>query len=177
MKRTKTTCLRCHRNLKDPKSVEREMGPICAVKGQVEKEDGQDMLMPPKSHNAVTQVSFPKSTDKVYLFSYPGDIKVLLPNRQYPLKHIIHHSPTGFAWGYGGSGPADTARSILWDLAGQKVADTFYQAFKWAFIAGAGIGKDGGEPEFVIEGQSILDWLRQAVTDKNQQEPQEALQF
>lgn len=26
---------------------------------------------------------------------------------------VIHHSPTGIEWGYGGSGPADTALSIL----------------------------------------------------------------
>jgi len=26
---------------------------------------------------------------------------------------VIHHSPTGYAWGYGGSGHADLARNIL----------------------------------------------------------------
>jgi hypothetical protein len=26
---------------------------------------------------------------------------------------VIHHSPTGYAWGYGGSGPADLALNIL----------------------------------------------------------------
>lgn len=30
-----------------------------------------------------------------------------------PLAHQVRHSPTGFAWGYGGSGPADLARSLL----------------------------------------------------------------
>ena len=29
------------------------------------------------------------------------------------LHHIVRHSPTGLTWGYGGSGPADTARSLL----------------------------------------------------------------
>ena len=32
-----------------------------------------------------------------------------------PLRHVIFHSPTGFSWGYGGSGPADLALSILGD--------------------------------------------------------------
>ena len=32
-----------------------------------------------------------------------------------PLKHIVRHSPTGMEWGYGGSGPSDTALSILAD--------------------------------------------------------------
>jgi len=35
-----------------------------------------------------------------------------------PLKHIVEHSPTGFQWGYGGSGPADLALSILADCIG-----------------------------------------------------------
>ena len=30
------------------------------------------------------------------------------------LKHKVKHSPTGMEWGYLGSGPADTARSILY---------------------------------------------------------------
>jgi hypothetical protein len=29
------------------------------------------------------------------------------------LPHVVHHSPTGFEWGYQGSGPADLALSIL----------------------------------------------------------------
>ena len=52
-------------------------------------------------------------------------------------------------WGYGGSGPSDLARSILADFAGIKVADMFYQDFKWDFIA--------KQPEkgFQISGQEI----------------------
>lgn len=29
------------------------------------------------------------------------------------LHHVVRHSPTGFSWGYAGSGPADLARSLL----------------------------------------------------------------
>src|SRR5512135_81505 len=32
------------------------------------------------------------------------------------LRHLVKHSPTGFSWGYGGSGPADLALSILRDV-------------------------------------------------------------
>ena len=54
----------------------------------------------------------------------------------YPLIHVLRHSPDGFEWGYGGSGPADLALSILTDYLGdQEIAYKFYQAFKWAFIA------------------------------------------
>jgi len=31
----------------------------------------------------------------------------------HPLPHVVKHSSTGFSWGYGGSGPADLARSLL----------------------------------------------------------------
>jgi hypothetical protein len=51
------------------------------------------------------------------------------------MPHVVHHSPDGFEWGYGGSGPADLARSILYDAVGPELADRWYQAFKWEFIA------------------------------------------
>lgn len=37
-----------------------------------------------------------------------------------PLRHYVRHSPTGMEWGYGGSGPADLARSILIDVLGDE---------------------------------------------------------
>lgn len=41
--------------------------------------------------------------------------------RIYALVHLAHHSPTGFEYGYGGSGPADLALSILRDHFGEQV--------------------------------------------------------
>jgi hypothetical protein len=38
----------------------------------------------------------------------------------YPLPHLLRHSPDGFEYGYGGSGPSDLARSLVGDLLGQK---------------------------------------------------------
>jgi hypothetical protein len=37
-----------------------------------------------------------------------------------PLRHVVMHSPTGFAWSYGGSGPADLALSLLVDALGDR---------------------------------------------------------
>jgi hypothetical protein len=47
------------------------------------------------------------------------------------------HSPSGFNWGYGGSGPAELAAMILLDL-GLSNADawTLHQRFKSTFLAG-----------------------------------------
>jgi hypothetical protein len=36
-----------------------------------------------------------------------------------PLTHYPRHSPAGFEWGYGGSGPADLARALLIDALGK----------------------------------------------------------
>ena len=45
---------------------------------------------------------------------------------------IVNHSPDGFNWGYGGSGPAQLAASIMLELTG-KIDN--YQDFKWNVIA------------------------------------------
>lgn len=53
----------------------------------------------------------------------------------YTLPHICRHSPDGFEWGYGGSGPADLALSMLTDAVGAELAERHYQRFKSQFIA------------------------------------------
>jgi len=70
-----------------------------------------------------------------------------------PLKHIVEHSPTGFQWGYGGSGPADLALSILADCIGLDEARKHYQNFKWGFVANFG-------NEWQMTDEQIKDWLR-----------------
>jgi len=52
-----------------------------------------------------------------------------------PLRHIVRHSPTGFEWGYLGSGPSDLAYSILADYAGKDVADSLAVRFKEEVVA------------------------------------------
>jgi len=52
-----------------------------------------------------------------------------------PLKHHVYHSPTGFNFGYGGSGPADLARSILWNFLGKEPSRILYMDFKTRFVA------------------------------------------
>lgn len=66
-----------------------------------------------------------------------SDVKVTVEEgkEETMLRHHIYHSPTGFCWGYGGSGPSDLARSILWDFLGKEPPVELYQAFKWEFVA------------------------------------------
>lgn len=65
---------------------------------------------------------------------YPnGEVKVLSPTES---QAIINHSPDGFNWGYGGSGPAQLALALLLQTTGsRKTATRYYQDFKWDVIA------------------------------------------
>lgn len=56
-------------------------------------------------------------------------------DRKHLPKHIVLHSPTGMNWGYGGSGPADLALSLLAAVVGKNVALQHYQKFKWDIVS------------------------------------------
>jgi len=48
---------------------------------------------------------------------------------------LRNHSPDGFAWGYGGSGPAQLSLAILLCYMPQRDALTWYQHFKFSFVS------------------------------------------
>ncbi len=53
-----------------------------------------------------------------------------------PRNDLMNHSPNGFEWGYGGSGPAQLALAICADaLADDNRALHVYQEFKFRMIA------------------------------------------
>lgn len=50
---------------------------------------------------------------------------------------LRNHSPTGFEWGYGGSGPAQLALALAADLLGNdEKAQDVYQRLKFRLIGG-----------------------------------------
>lgn len=57
----------------------------------------------------------------------------------YPLDPRVDlraHSPSGFEWGYNGSGPAQLALALLADATGDdELAQGYYQAFKRQVVA------------------------------------------
>lgn len=73
---------------------------------------------------------------------------------------VRNHSPTGFEFGYAGSGPSQTALAILLDVVGEQKALALYQNFKMAFIAQA-------QESFEIEEESIKAWIRLFETASN----------
>jgi hypothetical protein len=83
----------------------------------------------------------------------------------YRLSHIVLHSPTGFEYGYGGSGPADLALSILCDLfeerptseqlnRGESVGWKLHQDFKAGVVA-----RQKREDDWSISEVEIMDWI------------------
>lgn len=143
-------CFRCNRILKDPESVNRGYGPNC-----YQKVSG----IPPKRKRSASAGRTHKSRsaipplpmhmdDVVCRRSFDGTALVNIP-------HLVKkHSPSGFEWGYGGSGPAELALNIVTVYAGQAKAELCYQAFKWDFIAC--MPEDGG----TITKEEIQNWLR-----------------
>lgn len=82
---------------------------------------------------------------------------------------VVHHSPTGIEWGYGGSGPADAALSVLayclpvgcdgeepvtlFEGQCSTLAWDMHQAFKWARIAK--LPYEGG----TLSGREVDAWI------------------
>lgn len=66
----------------------------------------------------------------VYGTMHDGEVRLLDPRLD-----LVNHSPTGFAWGYGGSGPSQLALALLADVYDDQTALGAYQALKWAWVA------------------------------------------
>lgn len=76
----------------------------------------------------------------------------------YHLK-LGNHSPTGFSWGYGGSGPHQLAIAILFDVTGDRgIVLKYSQKYKWDKIA-----KLDQNQDFVITVQEVLRWLKKVT--------------
>lgn len=65
-----------------------------------------------------------------------GEVKRLYPDLSLS---VYNHSPDGFNWGYGGSGPAQTALALLLDVTRDPdMSVRHHQTFKSQFVAGWG---------------------------------------
>ena len=98
-----------------------------------------------------TYKGVPERTDQ-------GGFKVFVDDRPLspiPSQELANHSPDGFNWGYGGSGPAQLALAILLDATGDKeLALRKYQNFKWDVIANLTMGAP-----FQLTEAEINEWL------------------
>ena len=133
-----TICRICKRKLKNPLSVALGIGPVCRALDSLQ---GEFDFMKAQSIDGFGDVVFSTGKD--------GAI-TNVPHR------VIRHSPTGFSWGYGGSGPAEFALNILSCYIGETEANNYYQAFKRDFISPI------KETNGVIKCDDVMRWL----TDK-----------
>jgi len=150
-----TTCVRCHKPLSDPNSVSAGMGPICAhamidrnsdVASREKFSDQFDTSIP--FGKALVMERYPRPVDR------DANLEIEVGGAITNVPHlVVHHSPDGFEFGYGGSGPADLALNAcqlylnMVQYSGQKtkcydgncwtLAWILHQDFKREFIAGA----------------------------------------
>jgi len=148
-----STCIRCGRKLKTEPWAEMGVGRVCAeylgiqAKGLAgEKEERQTAIHSNSKGIGVFEVMLERDASGYAVANVPHE--------------VVHHSPTGFEWGYGGSGPAELALNILSAMIGQEAAqkNQLYQQFKWDFIAH--MPKEGG----TIREEDMRKWL----TEKGQ---------
>jgi len=138
-------CQRCHRPLSNPASREIGFGPVCAARLGVKFEATEQVHQPSL---------FPDTCPLRW-----GDADIVLSRDDLDRAHtnVPHnlrlHSPTGFEWGYGGSGPADLALNILALFLPVSEAVRLHQQFKWDLISV--FPREGG----VITSASVRDWI------------------
>lgn len=93
-----------------------------------------------------------------------AQVHVVENERARPLPHHVRHSPTGFEWGYHGSGPAELARCLLLESLNlvsdvarkhelEEAVEDRYHEFKVAFV-----GRIAGS-HWRIDVDAVLAWL------------------
>ena len=87
--------------------------------------------------------------------------KLLNPKKSWKMHN---HSPNGFSWGYGGSGPAQLALALI--IYGAEAlyipimeAVAYYQNLKWEVVAM--LPKGGFNVEF-----DLLGWIKNRLSQK-----------
>lgn len=139
-------CKRCGRTLKNPVYVEAGYGKVCAAKEGIVVQKGDKGA----GHGGKVDMLGPCNIGPaIVCWIENGEMVTNIPHR------IIRHSPTGFAWGYGGSGPAELALNSLSCVIGQEQAEPLYQKFKAEFIAT--LPEAGG----AISVQAVKEWARE----------------
>lgn len=157
-------CTICKRPLKDPRSLERGMGPVCARRrGTPFRAEPDDEALE-KTRKLIDGLF--GLVEESYAFFIPEHVPDVILRRDgagnalanIPHK-LVYHSPTGFEFGYGGSGPADLALNILAQVLPLRQAWILHQEFKWRFIAAA--PREGG----TIRGTAIKAWLENTARE------------
>ena len=93
-------------------------------------------------------------------------VEVFKPGKSpYPLQErqdLVNHSPTGIAWGYGGSGPAQCAFAVLMDYFGdEERTRALYQQFKFSVIA-----RFAANSDWTLSGRQVETAIARIAADQ-----------
>ena len=135
-------CFVCHRHLSKPSSIWQGIGPVCARKIGYEGKNGA-MVKQLEIEEFVKECSNINLTKMKHTLSGDGETREVYLDGNYldprPSQKHRNHSPDGFNWGYGGSGPAQLALAIMLKLTGKANG---YQDFKFRVIAAIPMDED-----------------------------------
>lgn len=169
-----TRCGVCGKKLTNPISVSFGLGPVCRAnrgrgitRGGIARGEGRADFV----------IGDPLEDGLVLWRDKRGSCWTNAPHA------VIHHSPTGFEWGYGGSGPADLALNVVeailrqsgftgkmvkcYDGACFALAFELHQEFKEAFIVGA--PPAGGRLDYGIMAEWVNQRMDANVCERNTQ--------
>lgn len=138
-------CRKCNRPLKSPKAIANGIGPVCARKEQAEAKttENHDMIIRPWDGSA------PLWAKRLN----PGSGTTSQIETNIPFVHR-EKSPTGYNWGYAGSGPACLAQNVLEAIFPKNSAvSRLYQLFKQEWIEGCKMDM------IVFEPLGLLNWI------------------
>lgn len=156
------SCAICNRPLSDPKSVQQGIGPVCWARLHGDNDGGDH------PHDELLPLDEYPLDEGVICIREGGRVKTNVP-------HLVErHSPDGYEWGYGGSGPGELALNICeyyvrilrengYSIGSpvsfrQGVAHEMtlqiYQDFKWKFIGS--MDQAGGK----IPANEIMSWIK-----------------
>lgn len=133
-------CRKCHRVLKREPWRSKGIGKICSAKEHVDSvrasQDTGDTIVPYDGGDIfMERIAAPT-------YEYNGQIGLIKHSASGVRTNVqrieVKHSPSGFNFGYGGSGPADMALNIMLMFTDKETAHTIYQDFKWKYLAGEG---------------------------------------
>lgn len=107
-----------------------------------------------------------RTTDDAKVDIYENDVKIgPLHNRM----DVFRHSPDGYSWGYGGSGPHQLAGNLLMHmLGGNKAAAEIARQYYHQFVNDFLCKVDMAEPIEIRE-EDVRQWLAKQAEVKAQQ--------
>lgn len=92
--------------------------------------------------------------------------QVHLVTPEASLRHK-QHSPDGFEFGYGGSGPSQLALALLMDATRTEFALEHYQDFKRDYIAPRNHDAEGRVMQFTVTAGELLQWAGARLLPKD----------